>query len=65
LNNAPNVYFRLYDDSTTAAGGGTVTTAGTDRVDNFSVTVVPEASTFALAGLGGAVLLIFGRRKDG
>jgi len=49
LNNATSVYFRLVDNSTTAAGGGTVGTTGTDRVDNFEVqsdlAAVPEAST--------------------
>ena len=37
LNNASIVYFRLVDASTTSAGGGTVGTSGTDRVDNFAV----------------------------
>lgn len=37
LNNAPAVYFRLVDASTSSAGGGTVAVAGTDRVDNFTV----------------------------
>ncbi len=37
LTNAPVVYFRLVDASTTSANGGTVATAGTDRVDNFAV----------------------------
>jgi hypothetical protein len=63
LNNAPNVYFRLVDDSTTAAGGGTVGTAGTDRVDNFSVNVVPEPSALAFVGLGGLALLALLRRR--
>lgn len=37
LNNAPLVYFRLVDSSTTSANGGTVASGGTSRVDNFSV----------------------------
>ena len=52
LNNAPFVYFRLVDDSTISAGGGTVGTAGTDRVDNFTVAVVPEPTCAVLGGLG-------------
>ncbi len=60
-------------------GGGAGTTAfsfvwsdngtagGNDWVlyDNFSFTVVPEPSAFALVGFGGVVLLISGRRKQG
>jgi hypothetical protein len=37
LNNAANVYFRLTNTSTVAFNGGTVATAGTNRVDNFTV----------------------------
>jgi predicted extracellular nuclease len=37
LDNQANVYFRLIDTSTTSIGGGTVGTAGTGRVDNFTV----------------------------
>lgn len=60
LNNAGTVYFRLTDTSTTAANNGTVATAGTDRVDNFTVSLIPEPSTYALilgvVGLGCAAL---------
>ncbi|MDX1914063.1 MAG: PEP-CTERM sorting domain-containing protein [Methylophilus sp.] len=57
LNNQSNVFFRLVDVSTVSANGGTVATAGTDRVDNFTVSAVasvPEADTYAmlLAGMG-------------
>lgn len=64
LNNQPNVWFRLVDDSTTSAGGGTVGTGGTDRVDNFTVAVavVPEPAGFALLGFGLATILISRRR---
>jgi hypothetical protein len=58
LNNQPTLYFRLVDDSTTSAGGGTVGTAGTDRVDNFSV-VVPEPN--GLLVFGGLGLLVWNR----
>ncbi|MEW5967884.1 MAG: PEP-CTERM sorting domain-containing protein [Pseudomonadota bacterium] len=56
LDNQASVYFRLVDVSTVSANGGTVATAGTNRVDNFTVMAapVPEAETYAmmLAGLG-------------
>ena len=56
LNNATLVYFRLVDESTISANGGTVATGGTDRVDNFTVSgaVVPEPSTW----LAGALLAL-------
>ncbi|MBI3852817.1 MAG: hypothetical protein HY298_21390 [Verrucomicrobia bacterium] len=53
LDNAPVVYFRIIDGSTTSIGGGTVATAGTDRIDNFTVSVVPEPQDlFLFGGLG-------------
>jgi hypothetical protein len=62
LNNASAVYFRLLDDSTVSADGSTVTTAGADRVDNFSVLLVPEPSSLAFVALG-ALALFASRRK--
>jgi len=45
-------------------GGGNGNPANlTMNIDNVSLTMVPEPSTFALAGLGGAVLLFIRRRK--
>jgi hypothetical protein len=63
LNNSPAVYFRLTDESTIALNGGTVATAGTDRVDNFTISAIPEPSTYAL--LAGFAVLGFAalRRK--
>ncbi len=53
IDEQASVYFRLINSSTTSAGGGTVATTGTDRVDNFTVySPVPEPSTAALFGLG-------------
>lgn len=46
LNNAAVVYLRLVDASTTSAGGGTVGTGGTDRIDNVLVMAAgPVGST--------------------
>jgi hypothetical protein len=70
LNNNASVIFRLVDNSTASIGGGTVGTAGTDRVDNFTVSgttsAVPEPSVLGMIGLGAAGLvgaLRYRRRK--
>lgn len=61
LNNQPSVYFRLVDISMTSIGTagtpGTVGTAGTSRLDNFTVTAVPEAGSWAMIASGSALLL--------
>ncbi len=64
LDNATNVYFRLIDNSTTSLGGAVVASGGTDRVDNFSITVIPEPSTYALllGSVGFAGVLLRRRR---
>jgi hypothetical protein len=62
IDNAPNVYLRLIADSTVSANGGTLAAAGTDRVDNVTVSVVPEPTVLALVGLGLAGLAITRRR---
>ena len=62
LNNSSADYFRLVDMSTTSTSGGTVGTAGTDRVDNFMVSTVPEPTTLALTGMG-LMALVALRRK--
>jgi hypothetical protein len=68
IDNAANVYFRLSDADTTSANGGTVGTAGTDRVDNFSVTgtptvPVPEPGSFFLAGMAAIGLGLLSVRR--
>jgi len=66
LDNATTLSIRLVDRSTVSANGGTVGTAGTDRVDNFLVTgaPVPEPSTIVLGMAGGLLCLISLRRKS-
>jgi hypothetical protein len=66
LNNDTTVSFRLYDQSTVSANGGTVAGTGTDRVDNFVVfaTPVPEPATMTLAAVGGIACLVAFRRKS-
>ena len=62
LDNAATVYFRLVNTSTASIGGATVGAGGTSRVDNFTVSVVPEPASATLLGLGFAALLI--RRRS-
>ncbi len=66
LNNAATMDFMLMDDSTTSAGGGIVSTAGTSRVDNFTISIapVPEPTSVALLGLGAAGLLFWRQRNS-
>jgi hypothetical protein len=57
LNNDSDIYFRVVDNSTTSANGGTVGTAGASRIDNFIINgdleAVPEPAEWGLiSGLG-------------
>jgi len=65
LNNQATVYFRLVDNGTVSEGGngGVVATGGTDRVDNFVVSTVPEPTSLALGLVGGFAWLLALRRK--
>lgn len=57
LDNQATVYFRLMMTSTVSVNGGTVGSGGTDRVDNVTITGVPEPTTLALLALGGLSLI--------
>jgi hypothetical protein len=65
IDDSPTVYLRLTDADTTSIGGSTVGTGGTDRIDNVSVftTPVPEPSSAVFGILGGAIGLIWWRRR--
>lgn len=62
IENVSQVTFRLIDNSTTAVNGGTVASGGTDRIDNFTVTTVPEPGAF-MALAGGVGVLALRRRR--
>lgn len=66
LDDTGVVYFRLVNNSTVSANGGTVAATGTDRVDNFMVqaTSIPEPSALALLGGFGMLALMFVRRRS-
>lgn len=64
VDNQASVWFRLIDVSTISASGGTVATSGTDRVDNFTVAVIPEPTTLSLlSGFGLLALTLIRRRQ--
>lgn len=62
LNNDASIYFRLVNASTVSVGGGNVSSSGSNRLDNFTVTgfeiapassaALPEPSTWAGGALG-------------
>lgn len=65
LDNAATAYFRLTDISTTSAGGATVASGGTDRIDNFAVfSPVPEPSALTMIVLAAVGCLGFLKRKQ-
>jgi hypothetical protein len=62
LDQDASVFFRIVDESTVSANGGTVGTAGTSRIDSFTVMAdelraVPEGAP-GLGALAGALGLI-------
>jgi hypothetical protein len=64
LTNQSTVYLRIVDNSTVNINGGAVGASGTDRVDNFVVTGIPEPSTVLLVGAGLVGLLAIRRRRS-
>jgi len=65
LDNTSTAYFRLVDGNTTSANAGTVAATGTDRIDNFTIEVVPEPQSLSLCLVGGLGILScrFARRR--
>jgi len=60
----PTLFLRLVNTTTVSANVGTVGTAGTGRIDNFTVTAVPETAASAwLVGLGFAGFAYVRRRR--
>lgn len=59
----PTLFLRLVNTSAVSAGGGLVGAGGTSRIDNFTVTVVPEgAANAGFVGLAFAGLACLRRR---
>jgi hypothetical protein len=58
VNNDSAVYFQLIDASTAAAGGGSVKTTGTSRVDDFEITGIAAVPEPATCGVISAISLL-------
>lgn len=59
IENASNVYFRLVNDSTTSANGGTVAAGGSSRIDNFTVSGTEiKPSSISVPDAGSSLLLL-------
>lgn len=59
-----SVWFRLINTDTVSANGGVVASTGTDRVDNFTVAVVPEPTSLSLLGGFGLLAWFASRRRN-
>lgn len=62
LNNQPSVTFRVAIVDTVSKNGGTIASGGTFRIDDFTVTSIPEPS-FALLGSLGLLSALVRRRS--
>jgi len=65
LENQPVVQFRITQANATSISGATVATGGTGRVDNFTVSAIPEPSTVALGAMACVGLLGYRLRRKG
>jgi hypothetical protein len=63
VDNQASVMFRLINTDTVSANGGTVAATGTDRVDNFTVGVIPEPTSLSLLAGFGLLAWALGRRR--
>ena len=63
VDDQASVTFRLINTDTVSANGGVVAATGTDRVDNFTVGVVPEPTSLSLMGGFGLLAWVLGRRR--
>ena len=61
LNNQASIYLRLVQEADVSINGGTVASAGSSRVDNVNISVIPEPATIALMFFSMGAMLI--RRK--
>ncbi len=62
INNQATVFFRLINLNDTAVNGSPISGSGSGRVDNFTVSAIPEPGTIALVGLG-LVGILYGARR--
>jgi len=64
LNNLSTAYFRMVETGTSNATGGAIGTAGTSRVDNFTVAgAVPEPASLSIITVAGMAALARRRNK--
>jgi hypothetical protein len=59
---ASTIYFRMINTTTVSANNGTVAAAGTNRIDNVSISGVPEPTTLGLAACG-LIGVVVARRR--
>ena len=57
LNNSAAVFFRVTDTSAASINNATVAAGGTSRIDNFTISAVPEPASALLGSLGFLAML--------